>query len=357
MLEHLMDLNILQSRKTYGSKKNYGSSSVFNGIYKPFPDFIEELYAEEISVSATSVTNSSYSKNNIQKDVNPDICLFSDEDTDYYISGSTDSPKGRIPSPIPETSSSGSNYQGMRKNLKNPLNNEQYNSENTFELPPHVENLNSVADTNTFKSAGDFLNPNQVTLSVKQNSLLSKNSQANHPRIDVISSDDSVNKSPQKSNKTPPMPPFGKALFFENPLINQSIFPIIDLVKKFSVNNNQVRAKNNPSSKKIKEKCELSSAKKKSKVANSASSSKINSLDKKTLNSTVSVRKASKNVILKSGVIKTNIRSFDKVERSVDMIGCVRNTNTSKKYGIKMPSKAVQKRNIKRNIKVLTKDV
>ncbi|XP_055930569.1 uncharacterized protein LOC129960883 [Argiope bruennichi] len=377
MSEHLRDSNILQSRKTYGRKKNSGSLSVCRENSGSFSTTVEDWWAEKNLESAASITSSSYSKNNYEKEVDSKFCLFSDEVTDNYVSGSADSPKDGISS-ILGTVSSGSNYQRTRKNLKNQINNEQNNSEEIFKSSVHEKNSNFISDANELKSANDFLNPNQATFSVKQSSLLSENSQANHTRINK--SDGSANELPQKSTVQMGKPVgflgFGKANFFENPLINQSMFSLIDLVKKFSVRNNETCAKNTPTSKRIEEVCEFAPLKKES-VANSASSSKINSFDKKTLKSTVSIRKSSKNVILKSDVInanklgvkkggvktpsksiqKRNIRSFDKIEKSVDMIGCVRNTDTPREIGAKIPSKAVQWENIKRSIKVLTKYV
>ncbi|KAF8791425.1 hypothetical protein HNY73_006291 [Argiope bruennichi] len=239
---------------------------------KPSPDFIEELYAEENSGTATSITSSSYNKNNDQKEVNSEYSLFSDEVTDY-ISGSEDSSKDGISFPFLEVASSGSNYYRTRKNLKNDLNNEQNNSEEIL------------------KSDSDFLNLNQ----------------ANHIRKDKkVSCGESTNELPQKPGETSTVQVakqtgcyFGKANFFENPLINQSCFSIVDLSKKYSVKNNQANASNNLSNKRITEECELAPVKKKS-VANNAVSSKINSFDKETLHSTVSVRKSSKDIILKS---------------------------------------------------------
>ncbi|XP_055947847.1 uncharacterized protein LOC129981161 [Argiope bruennichi] len=365
MSEHLTDSNILQSKKTYGRNKNYASLSVYS---ESFSAFVEELCTEENSAFATSITSSSYSKNKDQEDVNSEFCLFNDEDTDYYISSSND----WISSPNLETASSHSNYQRTRKNQKDRLNNKLYNSEKTFKLPSHEENSNSEADDKEFKSASDFLNLDQATISLKQSSLLSHN---NHAGIDVISSDDPVDVLPQKSSTTSTMQVakpsglvFGKGLFFENPLINTSIFSIVDLVKRFSVNN----AKNNPSSKKNNEGCELASIKKKS-VANRAASSKRNSFDTKTLNSTVSVKKSRKSVIFKNNEInlgnldvkknnaktprsipKRNVRSFDKVEGNVD-ISYARNTDTPKKSSAKTFSEAVQEGNIKRSVKAEVK--
>ncbi|XP_055930570.1 uncharacterized protein LOC129960884 [Argiope bruennichi] len=257
---------------------------------KPSPDFIEELYAEENSGTATSITSSSYNKNNDQKEVNSEYSLFSDEVTDY-ISGSEDSSKDGISFPFLEVASSGSNYYRTRKNLKNDLNNEQNNSEEIFKSPFHQENSNYVTDTNELKSDSDFLNLNQ----------------ANHIRKDKkVSCGESTNELPQKPGETSTVQVakqtgcyFGKANFFENPLINQSCFSIVDLSKKYSVKNNQANASNNLSNKRITEECELAPVKKKS-VANNAVSSKINSFDKETLHSTVSVRKSSKDIILKS---------------------------------------------------------
>ncbi|KAF8796560.1 hypothetical protein HNY73_000920 [Argiope bruennichi] len=195
MSEHLTDSNILQSKKTYGRNKNYASLSVYS---ESFSAFVEELCTEENSAFATSITSSSYSKNKDQEDVNSEFCLFNDEDTDYYISSSND----WISSPNLETASSHSNYQRTRKNQKDRLNNKLYNSEKTFKLPSHEENSNSEADDKEFKSASDFLNLDQATISLKQSSLLSHN---NHAGIDVISSDDPVDVLPQKSRTTSTM--------------------------------------------------------------------------------------------------------------------------------------------------------
>ncbi|KAF8791273.1 rhoGEF domain-containing protein gxcJ-like [Argiope bruennichi] len=365
MSEHLTDSNILKSRKTYLRKRKSGSLSVCSENSGSFSAIVEELCPEKNYKCATSITNCSYSKNNYQKDVDSEFCLFSDEATDNNISGSADNLKDDVSS-ILGTVSSASNYQRTRKNLKNHINNEQNNSEETFKSSLNEENSNSVADANELKSANDFLNPNQATFSVKQSSLLSENSQANHTRINK--SDGSANELPQKSTVQMGKPVgflgFGKANFFENPLINQSMFSLIDLVKKFSVRNNETGAKNAPTSKKIKEECELAPLKKES-VANSASSSKINSFDNKTLKSTVSVRKSSKNAnelgeksdvkTPSKSIQKRNIRSFDIIEKSVDMIGCVRNTDIPKKSGAKIPSKAVHSENIKRSVIVFKK--
>ncbi|GBO23486.1 hypothetical protein AVEN_192327-1 [Araneus ventricosus] len=395
MSEHLTNSNILCSRKTYGKKKDYRNLSISNENGGSFSatvseqlknngtsllsNYSEELYAEENFESVTTVT-SNYSENsNIQKDsvVNSEICLFNDEDTDYYFPVSTDSPRDHDSFPsTPEASSCGSNYQRTRKNLKNRLSNQQYGSEETPESTSHEENPNSVNDS---KSASNFLNLKQAPSSTKQNYLDSVGSQVEHTKNGIKASDAYVNKLPQnpvlfqtadQAGKI-----YGKGSMLQNPSKNSSnVLSILDLVSRFTASSNRAPQKTNPCNKRkrIQKECESVPAKKTS-IVNHSVSSKVNSVEKKIINSAISIGSYSKSAILKSDVISTvsyqgalkkgdvkspskapkhhhtpkkgNNESVDNMKGSVGVIKSVNNPSVPKKGDVKTPSKAVQKGN------------
>ncbi|GBO23587.1 hypothetical protein AVEN_2585-1 [Araneus ventricosus] len=351
MSEHLTNSNILCSRKTYGKKKDYRNLSISNENGGSFSatvseqlknngtsllsNYSEELYAEENFESVTTVT-SNYSENsNIQKDsvVNSEICLFNDEDTDYYFPVSTDSPRDHDSFPsTPEASSCGSNYQRTRKNLMNRH---------------HMKKIRIL--------------------------------QVEHTKNGIKASDAYVNKLPQnpvlfqtadQAGKI-----YGKGSMLQNPSKNSSnVLSILDLVSRFTASSNRAPQKTNPCNKRkrIQKECESVPAKKTS-IVNHSVSSKVNSVEKKIINSAISIGSYSKSAILKSDVISTvsyqgalkkgdvkspskapkhhhtpkkgNNESVDNMKGSVGVIKSVNNPSVPKKGDVKTPSKAVQKGN------------